>query len=629
MSAKTNKNQEWLQTNDLGGFCSGSVSGPPTRRYQGLLCASLNPPTDRYLLVSHLLETVFINQVSTPLSNEHYLQHLPVLNLAFDFKNQPYAHWCFNLEGGKLEKSVLMLKGENTSLVRYKNVGHQPLTLFVKPLLALRDYHTLREDNPAVDVTIEGNTVCAQTWGEPKVFLASNLAHWEPIKNWYHQLYYSEEAARGFEATEDNFCPADINALLAPGEILLLKFSTQPGPVSEKPFLEADKCYASLSDKERFKADLELAARQFIVHRESSNSSTILAGYPWFTDWGRDTLISLRDFQDFMEPNEAQQIIKTFLQYEKNGLIPNRFPDNADDDIEYNTVDATLWLFVAVWELQQKHQDLAFIQSIFSSLTKIIKAHIEGTDFNIKVLESGLLRAGEAPWQLTWMDAKIGDYTVTPRSGCAVEINALWYNALKIYQSFQKTVKDKTLDVKPYIKTFEKSFASTFWNDQMGGLYDVVIEAEEKDEVIRPNQVYALSLPFTILPKAKQKKVLQQIGEKLYTPFGLRTLALDNPDFKPEYKGDTWERDEAYHQGTVWPFLLREYFVAYEKIYGSKKAKLAMSESLEAFKNHFYHDAGIGSVSEIFDGGHPLHGKGCPAQAWSVAALWKLVKMAE
>lgn len=629
MNGQENKNKEWLQTNNIGGFSSGVVSGAPNRRYHGLLCASLNPPTERHLLVSHLIETVLIDDKSYALSTENYLNHRSEPEIETRFKQAPYAHWDYSLKGGRLAKSIIMIPDENTTLVRYENTGNLPLTLFLKPLLALRNYHSLRTETASVEVKIEGNTVWVQGWGEPKVYLSSNVANWQKTEDWYHQLYYQQEAERGFDSVEKNFSPAELEATLQPQKSLVLKFSTQEGPLSEKPFIAADKAYLPTNEKDHFKLDIARAAKQFLVHRESSNTPSILAGYPWFTDWGRDTLIALRDFQDFMHPSEAQQIIKTFLQYEKNGLIPNRFPDDAHDEIEYNTADATLWLFLALWELQQKHRDDDFLKEIFPKLTNIIKSHIVGTDFGIKVHNSGLLMAGEAPWQLTWMDAKIGDQIFTPRRGCAVEINALWYNALKIYQAFQKSLKNNTLDISAYIKAFENRFTLNFWNPKTLGLYDVIDEQNIPDESIRPNQVYALSLPFTILPKAKQKLVLQQISEKLYTPLGLRTLDVNDPAFEGFYEGDAWARDKAYHQGTVWPFLLREYYVAYEKIYGRSKTKGAINKDLEKLKHHFYNDAGIGSVSEVFDGLSPESGKGCPQQAWSVAALWKLVKMAD
>ena len=629
MDLKINK-QEWLQTNSLGGFAAGCVSGAPTRRYHGLLCASFHPPTERFMLVSHLIETLQINGQTIPLSTEHYWHHRPQLEVPVQsFSNLPYAQWQYAVNSVQIEKSVLMLDHENTTLVRYTNTGKESVKLFVKPLLAMRDFHYLRKDHPDFKTTIEGNTVKVQSEALPTVYLSANVDLWQPRSDWYHELYYHEEALRGFEATEENFLPAEVHHTIAPGASLVLRLSTKSGVVSQKAFTQADEKYASKPENQSFIGDLKEAAQQFLVHRESTNGTSILAGYPWFSDWGRDTLIALRDFQDFMTPGEVQAVFKTFLHYQKDGLIPNRFPDNPEDEIEYNTADATLWLFVALWETQKKAPDIGFLQTVFADLTLIIEAHLKGTHFNIGMQANGLLAQGEAPWQLTWMDAKIGDYTVTPRRGLAVEINALWYNALKIYQSFQSTLKDNTLNVAKPVKQFEKAFIKTFWRPDNLGLYDLINEDGTPDLSIRPNQIYALSLPFDILPKPKQKLVWQQVSENLYTAMGLRTLAIDDPCFIPEYKGTPLQRDSAYHQGTVWPFLLRDYWVAYEKINGIKKTKIQLKTEIESLQHHFYADAGVNSVSEIFDGLRPEHGKGSPQQAWSVAALYKMQKLLE
>lgn len=628
VSAQTFTNQEWLQTNGLGGFASGVVSGPPSRRYHGLLCASLNPPTDRWLLGAHLIENVECCGEYLALSCEHYAHHRPEVQISpASFSAYPYACWSYGVVGNKLTKSVIMVEGENTTLVRYENQGAQPITLHLKPLLGLRNYHALRSHTEGLTLNIEPHQLQVQNDTFPSVYLSVSGGNWAVVDSWYHQIYYAEEAMRGFDSLDENYCPASLCVTLPPAGKFILRLSTQPGRPTQAPFLSADEKHQVMAKTDRWGADIARAAAQFMGTRKSTGTKTILAGYPWFTDWGRDTLISLRDFQDFLTPEESRGIIKTFLKYEQNGLIPNRFPDDSNDPIEYNTADATLWLFVAAWALQEKSPSKAFVKTIFPKLTRIIAAHIKGTEFNIGVLGNGLLSAGKEPWQLTWMDARIGDYSVTPRMGCAVEINMLWYNALKIYEAFGVELDDKKFDVEPWLSQFEKNFAAHFWNPEGGGLYDLVQGDGTIDAAIRPNQIYGVSLPFTVLSKARQKQVLQQVTDLLYTPFGLRTLSTDHPDFRLRYEGDTWSRDTAYHQGTVWPFLLREYWVAHEKIYGPKKTKAALAPELEILKNHFYNDAGIGSVSEIFDGENPRSGKGTPQQAWSVAAYWRMTKM--
>ena len=615
MEPTKQKHTEWLETNGLGSFAAGSVDGTPSRRYHGYLCASLTPPTERHLLVSHIIERVLVEEKMYNLSTPHYVDHRPENEADSVFKAFPYAHWDYKIWAARLSKSVTMLEHENTTMVRYTNTGSLPLTFFLKPLLALRDFHDLRAEGDDLEVNLEGNTVMVQAWGQPKVYMSASHTHWERHDDWYHSLFYVDEDARGFEAQETNFLAAEMEASLAPNESLLLRFSTEMGPVSEEAFTSKDKAYKKMKGSDTFKKDVELSAQNFVVHRDSSNGLTIMAGYPWFSDWGRDTLIALRDFQDFMALGEAQLIIKTFLQYQRHGLIPNRFPDDPHDEIEYNTIDASLWLFVAVWELHQKSPDKVFIEQIFETLTMIIEAHLVGTDFNIGVLDSGLLSGGEAPWQLTWMDAKIGDHTVTPRRGCPVEINCLWYNALKIYQSLGKEIKQSLLEVEPWIEKFEASFVDAFWNVEDECLYDVLGPDGEVDKAIRPNQVYALSLPFTVLTNDEQQRVLECITQKLYTPLGLRTLDSGNEAFKAVYAGGPWERDAAYHQGTVWPMLLRDYWEARWRLDGRRKTRKALQNALPYLESHFYHDAGAGSVSEVFDGASPTGGKGCPQQA--------------
>jgi len=620
--------QEWLQTNGLGGFASGSVSVPPTRRYHGLLCASLNPPTDRWMLVSHMVETLEFGGQEQFLSTEHYLRHRPETQTEPEaFRAEPYPLWDYAIGEAKLQKSITMIEGENTTMVRYKNTGDQAFTLHLKPLLALRDYHSLRSKPSTSTLQQVGNQLQVQTLGAPTVFLASTHGQWGRIDDWYHECYYDQEAARGFDAIEELYCPAGLSFTLAPDETCMIRLGTQEAPLRTDVFAVKEQQYLSLKIKDDWQRDVAWAARDFIVDRYSTNEKTILAGYLWFTDWGRDTLIALRDFQAFLSVPEAQGIIHTFLQHEREGLIPNRFPDDPKDEVEYNTADATLWLFVALWELQQRKADKKFIKQIFPKLTKILEHHLQGTGFNIKLLQSGLLHAAEEPWQLTWMDARIGNYSVTPRMGCPVEINMLWYNALRIYAEFKTLLKDDSLDVIYYLELFEKNFALHFWNKQAKGCFDVVIPGQGVEAKIRPNQIYAVSLPFTVLTATQQKQVLAQVKKYLYTPLGLRSLSPEDPDFKFMYEGDTWERDTAYHQGTVWLFLLREYWVAYNKINGEEKTKNALAKELPKLKNHWYNDAGIGSASEVFDGQTPGHGKGCPAQAWSVAAVWKMLEM--
>jgi predicted glycogen debranching enzyme len=307
-------------------------------------------------------------------------------------------------------------------------------------------------------------------------------------------------------------------------------------------------------------------------------------------------------------------------------VIPNRFPDYKDDIPEYITIDATLWLFVAVYEYDLKFKDNDFLESVFDKLREIIDCHIRGTRNNIRMLENGLLSGGKDNIPLTWMDARIVEYAFTPRAGCPVEVNALWYNALKIYEYISERLeKPEPVFIKELSDKIKEQFVLSFWNADMY-LNDVIMENNEADASIRPNQVYALSLPFSLLNKEQEKQVLDNITEYLYTPYGLRTLDIYNYKFKPMYESDVWSRDAAYHQGTVWPFLLPEYFTAYLKVHGnSEEAKKYVEDQLVSLKKHFYENECIHGISEVFDGLNPLEGKGCIQQAWSVSNLILLI----
>ncbi len=367
-----------------------------------------------------------------------------------------------------------------------------------------------------------------------------------------------------------------------------------------------------------------IAGDQFIVHRQSSSSKTIIAGYHWFTDWGRDTMIAMRGLTIATGQKEvSESIIRTFLKYLDRGMIPNRFPDQGETP-EYNTIDATLWVFVVLYEYFEKFEDLSFLEEVFPYLTQIIEAHKRGTRYDIHITEEGLLYGGKGLSQLTWMDARVGDHVVTPRQGCPVEINALWYNALKVYVHLGKSLKKDVSDVESDINPLKENFRKYFWNEE-GYLNDVVIPNVYVDGSIRPNQVYAISLPFSPLEMPEAQSVFNCIDQYLYTDLGLRSLAKDHDDFKPVYGGDQWSRDNAYHQGTVWAFLWGEYAMAYLRLNEfSRDAQKQILEKAQSLKHHFYKEDCLMGISEIFDGQHPGEGRGCVQQAWSIGMLLKV-----
>jgi predicted glycogen debranching enzyme len=388
----------------------------------------------------------------------------------------------------------------------------------------------------------------------------------------------------------------------------------------EKWKKEEIKRLKKLADQHRttFISDLIISGDQFLADRKSSLSKTIIAGYPWFTDWGRDTMIAMRGLVIATgRKKDARSILQTFLNYLDRGMIPNRFPDTGAAP-EYNTMDATLWLFVALHDYYEQFADRAFLRKVFDQLTDILEQHIRGTRFNIHITPEGLLFGGQEGTQLTWMDAKVGDYVVTPRIGCPVEINALWYNALCIYVSFGNLLGKKVDAYARRAKEFKHVFRQWFINDKHF-LNDVVYPGQRVDDSIRPNQLYAISLPYSPLSTKEGKRLLKAIAEHLYTDYGLRSLSPLDPQFKPVFSGDQWHRDNAYHQGTVWSFLWGEYALAYLSVHHySPAAKKWVNKHVAMLRHHFYAEEGLHGISENFDGGQPKEGKGCIQQAWSI-----------
>lgn len=377
---------------------------------------------------------------------------------------------------------------------------------------------------------------------------------------------------------------------------------------------------------EPFLRDLMLAGDQFIVRRNSTQGYSLIAGYHWFTDWGRDTMIAMRGLTIATGKQEvSKSILETFLRHVDKGMLPNRFPD-GNEALEYNTIDATLWLFIALYEYHRKFQDLSFVAEHLDTLTDILEHHIRGTRYNIHCTPEGFLAGGEGLAQLSWMDARVGDYVVTPRHGCPVEIQALWYNALRIYQYFAGSLNQPYEQYQAIGDQLLANFKQHFVRPD-GALNDVIIPMDGRyaaDASMRPNQIYVVSLPFSLLGKEAEKGVVDAVREHLLTDYGLRTLSPEHPDFKPKYGGNSWDRDTAYHQGTVWPFLLGEYATAWLKVNDwSEKAQKEVRTMLEPLKHHFYQEDCILGISEIFDGKRPRAGKGTVHQAWSVGALLK------
>jgi predicted glycogen debranching enzyme len=634
---------EWLLSNGIGGYASSTVSGANTRRYHGLLVASLNPPVERKVMVSKVEETIVTEDGNFELGSNFYpgVIYPDGYKTIESFERNPLPRTVFYKTGRKLAKTVFMVNGSNTTVVEYENAGAIGITLQLAPMLLFRDYHSLyrEEDSFCHYFDMENNSlqIFACDHSEPVYFKYSTGKF---IKNfyWHKNNEYPREQKRGQDFHEDTFSIGNVVVDLKPGEKIFLMFSAVAEMLAQNPeILKQDELLRlnllnPKNNTNQFFADLAAIADQFIVFRESTQSYSIIAGYHWFTDWGRDTMIALQGLGIALGKQViSKSILGTFLKSIDQGMLPNRFSDNEKDMPEYNTIDATLWLFDTLYKYYQKFGDAELIKENLPLLEEILKWHIEGTRYNIHVTADGFLAGGEGLSQLTWMDARIGDFVVTPRQGLSVEIQALWYNALQVYLHFSTKFSPASNTFPSIIqqtaKKLKTNFKSYFLNEK-GYLNDVLQEDKKADDAIRPNQIYALSLSFPILDKETGKSVLRNVDQHLFTSYGLRTLSPEHPEFKPVYQGNQWERDTAYHQGTVWPFLLSDYFQACKYVYGLTSDVLEKIESsVEVLKKHFYEEGCIQGIAEIFDGQNPDEGKGTINQAWSVSTLIQIIEM--
>lgn len=632
------KNKEYIVTNGIGGYSSSSLCGMNTRRYHGLLVASLNPPVERYVMVSKVEETVISNEgeaidIST---NQYPGTFYPHGYLhQHSFSKTPIPTFSYHLNKRiHIDKSVCMLQGSNTVIVEYTNSGKEDFQLKLNPFYVLRDYHSLNKENSIHAYTTEiqnGVLVVKHERLPQKVFCKVSEGEFEENNTIYFNVEYFHEQDRGFDFTENVFSAGSFISTLKVGKSVQIVLSLDEIILNQKPenlisteILRIQNI--AVNEKNAFLKDLIVSGNQFIVDRKSTNHKTIIAGYHWFTDWGRDTMIAMRGLTIATGEKEiSESILTSFLVNLSEGMLPNRFSDRNEEP-EYNTADATLWMFVVLYEYLEKFNDISFIQKYYEHLKEIIAAHIRGTRYNIKVNEDGMLFAGEEGVQVTWMDAKVGDFVVTPRIGYTVELNMLWYNALKIFDYFSKRINNSSFSVDEYIRHIENNFYNYFWNEY-SFLNDVVTANQSPDQSFRPNQVYAVSLPFTMLNEMEREIILNSIKEKLLTKYGLRSLSMDHEKFVATYKGDSWHRDNAYHQGTTWSFLLPEFCLAWLKQNDySKEAVREVQKWIAPIEEHFYSDNGIHGISEIFDGLNPKDGKGCIQQAWSVGMMIKLLK---
>ncbi len=630
--------REWLVTNGLGGYAMGTVSGMRTRGYHGLLVAALDPPLGRTLLLSSLEETLTHGGKPQPLFTNAWqggaLAPEGYKNLAGFRLDGTMPVWEFAVGGARLEKRVWMPHGENTTYVRYTLLSGDTATLDIKVLVNYRDHHGRSHDTGApLQAEAAANGLCVTTPGGTPFFVLSRTASMQPQHTWYENLWLSTENERGLDATDNNLLAGIFHAELRAGESLDIVASTD-----EHASLDGAK---ALRERQRYEHGLlarsplagrptnlralVLAASQFVVQRGQGN--TVIAGYPWFGDWGRDTFISLPGLTLATgRPETAADILRTFAAYIDQGMLPNRFPDSGQQP-EYNTVDATLWYFQAVHAYYQATKDKQLLRDLFPALQGIVRWHIKGTRHNIHIDPAdSLLYAGEPGTQLTWMDAKYDDQVVTPRIGKPVEVNALWYNALNTMADFAAELGE-TAAAKQYDTQAHRVRVSfdRFWNQQLGCCYDVLDGPEGAEAHVRPNQLLAVSLPHSPLSRERQKAIVNICENLLLTPYGLRSLAPDDAAYLGTYTGATQQRDGAYHQGTVWAWLLGPFVEAHYRVYRDKARAYAYLAPL--LEQHLA-DYGLGSVSEVLDGNRPFTARGCPWQAWSVAELLRVCQLA-
>jgi predicted glycogen debranching enzyme len=628
--------EEWLETNGLGGWSSSTIGGALSRRYHGLLVAATLQPTERMNLVSKLDETIVVQEQRLELGTNLYANdtiHPNGYRFLKSFSKGLYPEWIYEAGNVELKKSVLMLYNENTVLIRYEVTrATAPFVLELRPFISGRGYHSLQKETGEVDeqVNFQSGIFRMKPYPAcPNIYIAAPNATYCHDPKWYRQFIYSIERSRGLDHEEDLFVPGTICISLQQGDTFMVSVSiTDPvgRNIEELFYQEIERRQRLFPDRfsgttEQF---LTLAADQFIVKR-NEHLKTIIAGYHWFTDWSRDTMIALPGLAlSTSRFADARKILLAFANSVSQGMLPNRFQDNNEAP-EYNTVDGTLWYFVAIHRYVLATGDVGFVLSeLLPVLKEIIDWHFRGTRFNIHVDTDGLLYAGEKGQQLTWMDARIGNWVVTPRMGKPVEVQALWYNALHVFAELLEKngqANDAGI-VRLSADKCRKSFINKFWYSNGGYLYDLIDENGQKDSTLRPNQLLAISLPFNLIDGEPAKSIMKIVEAKLYTPFGLRTLPPGDANYTGIYGGDVYHRDSAYHQGTAWSWLLGPYVDALAR---TEPNTDKIQSVINAFEKHL-HEGCIGSVAEIFDADEPHLPRGCVAQAWGVAEWLRIVK---
>jgi predicted glycogen debranching enzyme len=627
---------EWLATNGLGGFACGTVSGANTRRYHGFLVASLAPPVARTLLVAKVDLSVEYRGVETELSANEFaggaISPGGFVHLESFAIQDGIPTWHYAVADALLQHQIFMSQGSNTSYLRLELLrASAPLRVALKPFVTYRDYHSHSRGRQPFQLESGVGQCRIQAFAGARPYrLLISEGQFTEQSTWYWNFWHRVEAQRGLDALEDLFLPGTFGTELAANvPVYLIATAEAEEPLAGEAALKAHQTQLKAQTQSLPRTAppwinaLARAADQFVVRRGAAGAgaSSIIAGYPWFADWGRDTMISLPGLATLLGRfGLAAGVFRTYASFVDRGMLPNRFPDGGEPP-EYNTADATLWMFHAIDDYFRAKPDPALLRDLFPTLMNIIHAHADGTRFGIHVdPNDGLLCAGEPGTQLTWMDAKNGDLVFTPRIGKAVEINALWLNALDVASRLAARARDRA--EKNFCELLLKRAGDNFgkfWNEERNCLYDVIdVEGgTTRDDRVRPNQIFAVSLPYSVLPIARMRAVVDCCAEHLLTSYGLRTLSPADPGYIGRYQGNPLERDAAYHMGTAWGWLLGPFARAHFRVYGDARRAQSL---LEPMAEHL-ESACLATVSEIFDGDAPHNARGCFAQAWSVAEI--------
>ena len=642
--------REWAVTNGIGGYAGSSMIGAHSRTHQGYLIASLHAPIERYLVFSKINETATVGTRTVSFeTSQHRASGKTVYTegqkFLTSFIYDGSVHYTYETDNFSFEKHITLKRNANVCAVAYElTAGDSGCTFTLTPLFNYREhsesstpdtlkFETFTEDRAFYLVPEKNKDIAIR-------FQTSEGTFSERETVYDIDMQLQIEVDLETDGLDCHYCPVDLSIAVPANTTKKVSILCSIGDVNERPapvsateafsILEENaRCHAELFEKagyrDSFANQLVLASGQFLTYRESTKMMTVLAGLPWFTDWGRDTMIAFTGLTLCTKRfKEAEEILLTFARYIRHGIVPNMFPDDNMPPL-YNTVDASLWYFYAVYQYLHYNpaaEAEAFVkEQIFPHLKEIISAYEKGTDFSIYMEDDGLIHAGSGLDQITWMDVRVGDWVATPRHGKPVEINALWYNALRIMESLCEKFDEDASAYRTRAEQVKESFNAKFWDSSNQCLFDVV-DGDEPDDHIRPNQVYAVSLPFSLLPEEQEKAVVALVEKELFVGCGLRSLAPDHPDYHGIYCGALAKRDAAYHQGTAWGFLLGGFFSAYMKVnhHSSSAAENAV-HMLEPVRKHLSDSGCIGSISEIFDGDAPHNPRGCYAQAWSVGEV--------